>query len=373
VVLGLPSISEWLSQQNEKAQAQFEVLFMLGPFLAGWMVFLYYWVFLLWDWIDALPMPSVIMCLGYMFYFRWKNQILEDATALDAIAMRIRWWEGHERVVKNVIAGWMDLSEKDAYENGDPIMDVPRRCAQCEAPVPRLEKPPSHCATCGAEIPRISIDPSLLGGSERFFTKTRFENRSRDYEGRLWKWAVFIHDYPKDQTFKKIPGQWFTHRGLMFRTATASLDVTYVGFKEEIHHVKYFRVTSSPERTRRIQMGLGMTPATATITALNKSRDLSSLRTGIEEFTKRQEAEAHADLSFESAIDSKTRGYEGADRVLDDLDGIRARGSRVGGLKENWKKYLMYGLVIVALVWFAWSSGWLGGSPPPPANYTQGG
>ena len=128
MVLGLPSISDWLSQQNVKVQAQFEVLFMLAPFMAGWMVFLYHWVFELKSEVDSLPIPSVIMAVGYMFYFRWKNQILEEATALEAINIRIRWWEGYEVPFQNVIAGWMDLSEKDAYKNGEPLIDVPRRC-----------------------------------------------------------------------------------------------------------------------------------------------------------------------------------------------------------------------------------------------------
>jgi hypothetical protein len=40
--------------------------------------------------------------------------------------------------------------------------------------------------------------------------------------------------------------------------------------------------------------------------------------------------------------------------------------------KQNWKKYIVWGLVVVAIVWFAWSSGWFGGSPAPlpPLNET---
>lgn len=375
MVLGLPSISEWLSQQNQKVQAQFEVLFMLAPFMVGWMVFLYHWVFELKSEMDSLPLPSVIMAVGYMFYFRWKNQILEESTGLEAINMRVRWWEGHEDQLSNVIAGWMDLSEEDAYKNGVPLADIPRRCLQCNTSIPKMETPPSHCPTCRTELPRFTINETLLGGKECYFTKVRFENRSIDYEGRAWRWAVFICDFPKDLTFKKIPGQWFTHKGLMFRTGTASLDVTYVGFKEEIYHVKYFRVTSSPERTRRIQMGLGLTPASASVDQLNKARKLSSLRIGIDELLKRQEAEAHAELSFESQIDAKTRGFKGADRVLDDLEEMRRR-RQFGGIRDNWKKILIVVAVAVVVIWVAWSMGWIGGSPsptPPPGNYTGGG
>jgi hypothetical protein len=363
MVLGLPSISEWLSQQNQKVQAQFEVIFMLAPFMAGWMVFLYHWVFELKSEMDSLPLPSVIMSVGYMFYFRWKNKILEEASSLDAINMKIRWWEGYEQSLSNVIAGWMDLSDKDAYGDGAPLLNVPRRCAQCDHPVNPGEKAPELCPVCKTPIPSLGV--FLLGGEKLLYSKVRFENRSIDYEGRLWRWAVFLHYYPKDLTFKKIPGQWFTHKGLMFRTSTASIDVTYLGFKEEIHHVKFFLVTSSPERTRRIQMGIGLTPSSADPEDLKKAKDLSSLRLGIEEYAKRLEAEAHADLSFESQIDAKTRGYKGSERVLEDLDGIRSQRG-LGGLRANWKKYVIYVLVLVALVWFAWSSGWFGGGAPPP-------
>lgn len=338
---------------------------MLAPFMCGWMVFLYHWVFELKSEVDSIPIPSAIMSIGYMFYFRWKNQILEEATALEAVNMRIRWWEGHEVGFQNVIDGWMDLSEETAYNKEFPLFDVPRRCPQCEAPVAPGPTPP-NCLTCKAELPRYEISETLLGGSECFFTKIRFANRSVDYEGRAWRWGVFIHDFPKDQTFKKIPGQWFASKGLMFRTGTASIDVTYVGFKDEIHHVKYFRVTSSPERTRRIQMGLGLTPATATSGAVNKARNMSSLRIGIEEFQKRQEAEAHAELSFDSAIDSKTRAYKGSDRILDDLDGMRTRKGKVSTIRTNWKRILTVVAVVVVVVWVAYSMGWIGGPPPVP-------
>jgi hypothetical protein len=316
MVLGLPSISDWLGQQNQKTQAQLEIIFMLVPFLSGWMVFLYNWVFLLKSEMDSLPLPSVITSVGYMFYFRWKNKILEEATSLDALNMKIRWWEGYERNQQNVVAGWMDLSEKDAYDNS-VLLNVPRFCDQCQEPLPMGEKAPDNCPVCHAEIPTLGED--LLEDETILYTKMRFENRMVDYEGRRWRWAVFLHYFPKDLTFKKIPGLWFSHKGLMFRTSTGSIDVTYIGFKEEIHHVKYFLITSSPERTRRIQMGLGMTPATASIDQLNNARDLSSIRVGIEELQKRQEAESHAGLSGRRPGSGRHGGDERKEEHLGDV------------------------------------------------------
>lgn len=341
-----------------KAQAQIEVFFMLTPFLAGWAVFIYYWVFLLWNEWDALPAPCVIMCVGYLFYFRWKNQIIEESGALDALTFTVRWEEGVVETITNVIEGWMDLSEAGAYENGTPEMKAIKKCPVCGEAIPWSELTPKFCGNCKADLPTSEISEKILGDDKALFTKIKFGRRMIDKTGLTWFWAVFIHTFPKDQTFKKVPGQWFTHKGLMFLTSTGNIDVTYVGAKEEVHHVKYFLVTSCPERTRRIQLGIGLTPATADVEEINKARDLSSIRTGIKWMLRAREAEGLADVVSESSLDTKTKSYKGANRILDDLDGMRER-RRFKTVKTNWKKWVVYLAAGVAVIWFAWSMGWL--------------
>jgi hypothetical protein len=319
--------------------------------------------------MDSLPIPCVVGSIGYILYYRWRDSVRDEASGLDPINLTIRWNEGIVRDEANVIEGWLDLSEEEAYNPGLPELQVPTVCRACGARIPETDFTPSHCGTCGVVLETRQVASSVLMGEENFFTKVRFGRTMYDLEGNEWEWGVFIHDFPKDVTFKKVPGQWFTHKGQMFRTATAKLDVTYVGFKDEEAHILFFRVTSDPERTRLIQIGLGLTPATASLDQVNKARDLSSIREGIKYLLKWREADAHAQVVTDQYRDSKTRGYKGADRVLDDLDGMRRKKKVTSKAKNNWKNIVIVVLVIIAIVWIAYSFGWIGTpTPTPPPN-----
>lgn len=367
VSLRLPSIGTWLSNKDNKTQAQFELIFMLAPFFVAWFIFIYFWVFLLWSEMDSLPIPCVVASVGYIIYFRWRDTIRDEASGLEPINMTLRWHEGRVQEISNIIEGTLDLSEQDAFNPGVPELMLKKACPSCGSTLP-AHFMGSHCGSCGAPLAERKVDRAVIFGEEKFYTKVKFGRKMRDMDGLLWEWGVFIHDSPKDATFKKVPGQWFTHKGQMFRTATAKIDVTYVGFKDEEYHVLYFRVTSDPERTRLIQIGLGITPATSDIDNVNKARNMSSLRVGLKFLLKFREADAYATAIEEQYQDSKTRGYKSADRALDDLDGMRKK-RKYKGLKSTWKYIALAILLIVAVIWLAYSMGWIGTptpSPPPP-------
>ena len=190
-----------------------------------------------------------------------------------------------------------------------------------------------------------------------YFTKDFFRRPMTDpFDGTQFSEIVWIHDSPGDKTFRKVGRQWFTHKGQTFEIAAANPRATYIGFKEEMSHIKFFRVTSDPERTRQMQIDIGLTPATASIEELNRAMVIETTRAAIPWMLKFREANAHANVLEETQDDAKTRGYKATNRLVDDLDRVR-KSKRFETVKKlKWQQIAMivigFGLLYYALNYF---------------------
>jgi len=385
--LELPNFTEWLSRQNSKRQDQLELLFMLGPFFVSWMVFSYYWVGLMWDFWDALPGPLLIGTVGYIGFFKYSEHIKGEATSLDTINMTVRWSESMTRDIQNVMEDWEILEEsekkqllnkpkpKPSPESGSnpgknqgkdevPGMEYWRDsavkyCPMCGSAVAypngfnNGEKKvyPSHCQSCGSMLPENLPVYQVDEFEGLFFTKVHLANLEVDPWGQEWDTAIFIHHYPKDQTLRRQPGQWVSHKGLRFPMPSSNIDVTYMGSKDELEHEKYFLVTSDPERTRRIQMGIGLTPASAELEEVNRARDLSTIKLGLKWVRRWREEASSKKVIMETAQDSDIRARANATKFYQNKDIVTSDLNTLTKLKTNWLTILGAGVGLL-VIWY---------------------
>lgn len=371
-------ITDWLSEQSPKVQAQFEMLFFLGPFFAGWFVFLYYWVFLLWDVWSSLPAPSVIMSSGYILYFRWVNMVRNEATSLDAFNMRIDWNESVCRSYQNVVQGWDIIEATDLAETGYP---VPRFCMKCGYDIPReivlgdQIYVPGYCPDCGADLSLEGLEyPEDLD-----CTKFYFKREMRDPNGQQWRISVFLHHGNKDKVFIKQPNQWFSYGGQLFPTSTANIRATYVGWMEGVETIKFFVVTSSPEIARRTQIKLGYIPTEVGDADIKRVMELSEKREGAFWKKKYMEALSYIELLEESDENAKDKAYRGVNRLIDNLDTIREKETKpFWKERDNLTKIVLGIIALVILAWLlnSYIMPWLFGSGTNqvvnPTNQTNG-
>lgn len=349
------NITEWLSNQSPKLQAQFEMLFFLGPFFAGWIVFLYYWVFLLWDAWSSLPAPSVIMSGGYILYFRWVNVVRNEATSLDAFNMKIDWNESICRSYQNVVQGWEIIESPELTEIGYPI---PNFCIRCGDEVPRQVEigdqyiVPQFCPSCGIELAETGVEfPEDLDSTKFFFKRT-----NTDPNGQEWSTSIFIHHGDKDRVFRKQPNQWFSYGGQLFPTSTANVRATYVGWMEGVEVVKFFVVTSSPEMARRTQMDLGYIPTEVGSDDIKRVMDLSSKREGAYWRKKYNELNSYVELLEESFEDNKDKAYRGMNRIWDNVEKIREKERKPFWTERDNQYKIVLGLVALLIgAWLLWS------------------
>lgn len=369
--LELPNFTDWLSRQNSKRQDQFELLFMLGPFFVSWMVFSYYWIGLMWDFWDALPGPLLIGTVGYIGFFKYSEHIKGEATSLDTINMTVRWSESVTRDVQNVMGDWEILEESEKKElldnQGSETEDLPgleywrettvKYCPLCGSPVAypngfdNGEKKvyPSHCQSCGSMLPEKLPVYKKDEFEGLFFTKVHLANVEVDPWGQEWDTAIFIHSYPKDRTLRRQPGQWVSHKGLRFPMPSSNIDVTYMGSKDELEHEKYFLVTSDPERTRRIQMGIGLTPASADLEEVNRARDLSTIKLGLKWVRRWREEASSKKVIMETAQDSDIRARANATKFYKNKDIVTSDLNTLTKLKTNWLTILGMGVGLLVI------------------------
>ncbi len=364
------SVTDWLSRQNPKVQAQFEMLFFLGPFFVGWFVFLYYWVFLLWSAWDSLPVPSVIMCVGYMLYFRWVNMVRNEATSLDALNMTLDWNESISRDTQNVVDGFMSLKEHDLALMDFPIQTYCSNCGEVIQDVITNDYvyKPTFCPYCGLDLQK---EGSLETPMELNYTRFYFRSPMWDPEGTEFKEIVFIHEGDKDKVFRKQPHQWFSHGGQVFPTSTGNIRATYVGFAEETSHIKFFYVSSSPELTRKKQIDLGFIPVTADPEVVQEAMIMSSNREAIHWAKKWKEEHDYNTVLSDSIENVTDKSYRGTNKLIDDIDRIREQNQKPFWKdRENWTKIV--GILIVGLLvyWLlnAYIIPWIVGpsKPSPP-------
>ena len=338
-MVSLPDFGSWLSRQNEKTQAQVEVLIMLGPFFGAYCVFIYFWVVEMWELWPSLPGPCVIATIGYLAYFRWRESVTTEASSQESLTFTVRWHEGNTETIKNVIAGFESLQEGQAFKVAGPELEgqeyAQTFCPFCGKPV--LHRGFRHCGECGQLLPEALPRYALEAFEGLFITRLVFVNVMVDTEGIMWNEGVFIHHAPKDKVFRKVPNQWVAHKGMVLPLSAANVDCVYLGFKEETTHQKFFLVTSDPERCRNIQMGLGLTPADATVEEVNRARILSSIREGIRWMLKYREAEGTNRVLLETREDEMIRAEGDAGEFLGNRRKIQERASLPFKLKENWK------------------------------------
>ena len=135
----------------------------------------------------------------------------------------------------------------------------------------------------------------------------------RNHDGQSWiyGWKV-VHENVPGST---ITQKWYAGEG--------AVDASFVGFNEEEELTMYFRVTASQERTRLMQIGLGLQPATSDITEVNRARRFESTRNAIGHLLRVKTLEGHVEILKAQFPDAEKDAYRGAFRLLLDLDKLR--------------------------------------------------
>lgn len=368
------NFGDYLSRADPKTQAQVELLLMLVPFFFGWSVFLYYWVFLLWDFWQAIPLPSTIASVGYGLYFRWRDTVRTEASSMDAQGFTLDWSESIVEDTTNVLSGWTSLTEEQALGMKPSFLNTPEFCPNCGWVVPSVKNTegkkilPKYCGRCQSTLPtKEDFLLDIIRG--RFYTRLFFGNQFMDPEGILFNQIVAMHDAPKDKVFRKIGGQWFTHKGQMFKTSTSKVRMVYVGESTELDHIKFFRVVADPERTRLMQMGIGLRPAQADLEEVNRAMKFYDVGEGMKWALKYRDADEHGKLLEDSSENSKERGYRGAYKLVEHMDRIREQRKKTKITKWiNWKNILTVGgLILMAYLVLTWT-GFFGPSVTPPPS-----
>lgn len=367
-----PSFSDWLASKDYKTQVQIELLMTLAPFLIGWGEFIYFWLILWWDTWDALPGPAVTTSIGYIAYFFWRDSIRAEAATLPAITFNIRWYEGVSLPAQNVVEAMMSLSEIDLFhgdmdhdkaplvslleaEGMKPLENVPRNypttCPYCGVSLANEKWVAATCHQCGAYLPALNVHEDVLIG--KYYTAALLKTPMRHpiEEEIKTRRLVFIHDFPRDKTFKKVIGPMFSHKGQLIAIPAASVDMTFIGWTTEIETVFYFRVTSCPERTRLMQIGIGIQPATSDVREVNRARRLESTTSAMDATLKANSEKARVKVLSDHYEDTDEKGLRVSFRLLGDMDRLREKRKEMG-LRD--KLTLRNILIFALLLGVAW-------------------
>ncbi len=316
----IPSIDDWLSNLDEKQQAQAELIIGLVPFLVGYFMFLYNWIILWMDIQDAAPIPAVVMSGGYIVYYRWRDRVRAEAATLDAVSMFVRWNEAIAGTYNNVIAGFQSLSEKELTEPKaleDPALDPLR------ATIKELQEKDTYKALDIKGDHSIHDDVMIGHYYAKFLFTTPIQHPL--IESLKTRTVLFIMDFPKDKTFRKIPGQYFSHKGQLFAVPAAVVDCVFLGWKEEIETMLIFRVIADQERARLMQIGVGLQPASSDLDDLMRATKIESARTAIQFIIEKNNAEDLVRVLQDAMPGVEEASYRGAARLLTDLDGLREK------------------------------------------------
>jgi len=220
-------------------------------------------------------------------------------------------------------------------------------------------KPPKEEKNPG-ENPTVKPIPEGIGDVlvGTFFSLCVFhrEMESPLYgEDKTFRMIAFIHDYPFDNVFRKIPGQLISYKGLVFETAAVKLDSTFCFWDEEVEACPIFRVTSDPEQTRLMQIGLAIKPTTEK-TDVEEVGNLRSAHQAIKYAMRLRNVESAYKQTVEGYRDSREEAVAIVDRVLDNREEIRRKKGRLAGLTKG--KLIAYVIVGALLTLFVlWAMG----------------
>jgi len=346
----IPSFTEWLSNLSEKQQAQAELVIVLVPFFAGYFVFLYNWIFLWKPIEDSVAIPSVITSVGYIIYYRWLDSIRSEAQAVDAHAVKVRWNSAVIRGFTNVVAHKIPLLEKELFNSADPTgnmfnIEGLEQVATCTAPDDAEDPPFLDNSGDVVTLGNQEIANDVLIGD--YYEKVYYENMIRHPLDRDKKTnaVVYIMDFPYDKTFRKTPGHSFSYKGTIFPISAGNVDVTFIGYQDELELVFFFRVTSSQERTRLIQMKLGLATIEGDLDEANNARFLESAYMAIAERLRANRSEGLLKVFTENFPDAEKDAYRGSARLVKDLDKIRENKNA-----ENWRTKINWKVVLGVLI-----------------------
>ena len=296
----------------------------LVPFLSGYMVFFFLWMFYGYTFIDALGPASIVWALAYLLYFRWKDRIRAEAQTQDAINMMIRWTEGVHLPFTNVIEEITILEE------------------------PSVE-----------DVAKASEDGTLA--TLVYKCEARFTSPCKNIiTGDEFKSAIFVHHGPKDRTFGRVPGQWVTHKGLMMFSPASVLDVDFMGHKNELDHKPVFHVKASPYSTRLNQIGVGLTPETASHKSISDALSISSIREAMPLLLKNRQLESENIDLKQDERDGILLGHKTTNRLLRDVDLITRKGVPLTArLRGRIREIALGAGVLILLYLVATYFGWL--------------
>ena len=201
------------------------------------------------------------------------------------------------------------------------------------------------------------VDEEILWGKYMSLTEFHRPMASPIYgEENPYKLGAFIHDFPFDKTFRRVPGQLVSFKGQVFETAAIKVDASYCYWDEELEPCPIFRITSSPELTRQMQKGLKVITETGE-PDIEKVTKLRSAHQAIKYAIRLRNLMSVHRATVDGIMDAGAEVAALADRALDNRAEIRRVGRPLGLTNRRILTWLILGLIVGMI--FAWIMGWI--------------
>lgn len=270
-------LSDWMAQFLESdtiiGQIQRTMVLQVTIFLIPYTLFFVFWIVLDWGLLDSLVVPSITFSFALVAYQMWVQQVRTEGLSLGGgpVSLSIYWNESCVEQEANIMLSWRSLEEKDLNKIRNKMDEAYLK------PPGRLNNPydSSQKNVILNRAAYETLDKELLG---RYFTQINCYRAmwSPLYSDIRWKNGVYIHDFPRDKTFRKVPDQLMSYKGQVFLTAAAKVSVVFLYWDQELQPCPIFLVTTSPEHARIIQLeGIKLKP-TASMEDLKEAASLRS-------------------------------------------------------------------------------------------------
>jgi hypothetical protein len=166
----------------------------------------------------------------------------------------------------------------------------------------------------------------------------RFDMELLDENDNKFQNAIFMSHYPIDKTFRRIPGQFIAFRGSVFEGMAARVVATYMNEYNDLISIKaedmrmgtfkVFHVKWCPEDSKKDQIKNGLYKEetlenTVGIPQIKEAVQLEIDRKATRLGMMYKESKEELGMFAEAYKDSKTRGYRGMNRLLDDEERIK--------------------------------------------------
>lgn len=348
------SFGEWLQSKSFFFQIQFDMLFRALPYFVGYFMILGTYastqpIFPSDTWraffmLAQIASPGVLITsVGSLVIENYRRKVKDEARRDKGINMTIWWTPTKAYDEDNVLVGFGILKEKTLK--------------QLKIKHKKMSKKDTNN--------KQERDFKFKYG--KFYYEATFMREMEDPQGGKWKNAVLLADFPSENTFRDVPNQLLSNKGVIFLGPSAKVNLVYcnefneVGKGEEtgFENYKVFRVSFDPERVYAMQNQLGLKPASVEKGQVEEAAQLSIDHTAMKFAIQKRESDGQLRSYIETHQDSRTRGMASSGKFLENSDFIRKDRSTLRKLRERLDRNTMI-IIGIIILFLAWRMGWIG-------------